>query len=176
MGSPNNDTPLQGGSLSMLLRMMLKLKSSSSLKIIQLHMVHNYQDVFKGIEIKKLYRFPLLLQSRTCINSIPPTVMRTIPVSYSLFLELWTELIHWVVIANSQSDLCWRCQDNTNRILKNANTTNGEKQQLHHLLLAEKESEYHNFQRGLATEHFNSHPNPDIFSLTVPCSFDGVAH
>jgi len=70
------------------------------------------------------------------------------PVCYSLFVELWNEVIPWVVIAKPATDLCWKCQQNNNAILKASNVPDEDKagllmDQLKHLEDAKKEREYY---------------------------------
>jgi len=87
------------------------------------------------------------------------------PVCYSLFVELWNEVIPWVVIAKPATDLCWKCQQNNNAILKASNVPDEDKaqlllDQLEHLEKAKKEREYYKMQCQLSKENLQtSFPN-----------------
>lgn len=104
------------------------------------------------------------------------------PVCYSLFLELWEELIPWVVIAKPATDLCWECQQNNNKIFKNANRSEEEKMitlgdQMKHLDNANAEREYYKSQCAQAKEDLSSNfPDFSPFEQYQPCSFIGTAH
>ena len=50
-----------------------------------------------------------------------------VSVSSSIFYDLWQELLPWIVIAKPATDLCWRCQNNNNKIFKSVNRTEEEK-------------------------------------------------
>jgi len=104
------------------------------------------------------------------------------PVCYSLFVELWNEVIPWVVIAKPATDLCWKCQQNNNAILKASNVPDEDKaqlllDQLKHLEKAKKEREYYKMQCQLSKENLQtSFPNFSPFQPHQPCSYQGIAH
>ena len=85
---------------------------------------------------------------------------------------------------DAKTDLCWRCQNNNNKIFKSVNRTEEEKialltEQLKHLDTADKERGYYKSQCELAKEDletkflvmFNKYPPPP-----PPCSFEGRTH
>ena len=104
------------------------------------------------------------------------------PVSYSLFVQLWQELIPWVVIAKPSSDLCWTCQKNSQLIVRNVPENDSDKAalyrtQLDHLEEAKREREYYQMQCEEARQNYStSFSNFNPFEKCKPCSYDGIAH
>lgn len=104
------------------------------------------------------------------------------PVCYSLFVELWNELIPWVVIAKPATDLCWKCQQNNNAILKGSNGTDSDKtqlllEQMKHLDDAKRERDYYKMQCQSSEENLlTSFPEFTPFEPRPPCSFKGISH
>ena len=57
----------------------------------------------------------------------------TLPIrvtSYRAFLLIWKKYLPHIVIIKPMSDLCWVCQQNTNKIMRNINRTEEEKSQV----------------------------------------------
>ena len=51
-------------------------------------------------------------------------------VSYRTFCRYWLELLPHIVTGKPRSDLCWTCQQNSVAIMKMANNTDDEKEQV----------------------------------------------
>ena len=65
----------------------------------------------------------------------------TLPIrvtSYRAFLLIWKKYLPHIVIIKLMSDLCWVCQQNTNKIMTNINRTEEEKSQVRITLMCIK--------------------------------------
>ena len=82
------------------------------------------------------------------------------------------------------SDLCWKCQENNNKIIKATNCAETEKEDLlqeqqKHLSDARREREFYKEQIRENKAFFGSLSNFDvhtIFRKSTPCSFNGSVH
>ena len=101
------------------------------------------------------------------------------PVSYSHFVELWAELVPWIVIAKPATDLCWISQQYSQMVGSQVNVDDDDKAQLlneynQHLTEAKTARRYYKDQCSQAKQCY---PNDfDAHSPSAPYSFDGVAH
>ena len=103
------------------------------------------------------------------------------PVGYSLFLDLWNSLLPWIVIAKPSSDLCWTCQKFSESIAANPNLHDTEKVKLveeyqQHLFEVKQNREYYKSQTEEGKRSFETLEQYSSFTLSAPCSFNGVGH
>lgn len=103
-------------------------------------------------------------------------------VSYSKFVELWTEFYPSVVVAKPMTDLCITCQQNTTKLLRAANLPDREKSdcvqaQQEHLNLALGERNMYKEACKEAADNFEAAEGTIDLSETHPsCSFTGTMH
>lgn len=103
-------------------------------------------------------------------------------VGHSKFLELWNELVPYVVICKPMTDLCHTCQKNNSKMYRSANLPESEKSQLlkemeGHLLNAERERSLYRNACEVAKGCINSNLEKfDFTQVRGPCSFKGVVH
>ena len=69
--------------------------------------------------------------------------------AYSTFCSLWQQLAPHITVMKPMTDLCWVCQQNSNAIMKAANTPKSEKTQattsyihFHHQVLKDAEAHF----------------------------------
>lgn len=108
-------------------------------------------------------------------------------VSYRKFLQLWEQFHPNVVISKTMTDLCWTCQQNTNKLQRAANLSDREKSEClkahqDHLNCAKSEREHYknscanskNALETIGTETLLNCENRAACSLnaTVHYSFD----
>ena len=104
------------------------------------------------------------------------------PVKYSLFLDLWSTLVPWIVIAKPSSDLCWTCQKFTETLSASPNLHDSEKEAMvdkFKLHLQESKNNRKNYQNKceaakIAYETIKANYSPFVPSQL--CSIDVVGH
>ena len=104
-------------------------------------------------------------------------------VGRSTFLQLWNDLVPYVVICRPMTDLCHTCQKNNTKIYRSSNLPENQKSQLlkemeSHLLNAERERSLYQNASNKAKACIKSNLEKfDFTQVRTPCSFnDGIVH
>lgn len=105
-----------------------------------------------------------------------------VSVGYSKFVDLWNQLVPYIVIMRPATDLCWTCQKNNTKIFRSANVLESQKsqivqQQQEHIRHACTEREA--YKAACAQAEANIQNNLADINLNEPkpaCSFPGMIH
>lgn len=94
------------------------------------------------------------------------------------FRKLWQQLLPFVRTMPPASDLCWTCQDGTNRIARAANKSLEVKRKLvqelerHHQIVDQERKQYQRVVQQVKEQL----PADSVLRESVPCSFNGSNH
>ena len=103
-------------------------------------------------------------------------------VGYSTFRKLWNHLLPYVIICKPMSDLCWTCQLNNSRIIRQVNVPENEKSEVlrrqeTHLEHARAERTHYQNMCKQSREAANIHSLHDLHvSVTPPLSRNIALH
>lgn len=105
-----------------------------------------------------------------------------VSVGYSKFVDLWNQLVPYIVIMRPATDLCWTCQKNNSRIFRSANLPESQKSQIvleqqAHIGHACNERENYKKTCSLSKQSIQEILDTiDVNEPKPPCSFQGMVH